>query len=147
MINCMAHSMLTIREACSFAYKRIDLLRHVGSGPHTWTRAGFRLEKCHRKARPAGLDRPKISLRWKQGMRTLPLYGFPYTKLPHLQCPTDDLLGHGNRTANAWRGCTNRQRKRSAATNEWRGKDLRGISAILRSYQLCLSHQAVTQPS
>ena len=35
MMNCMEHSMLTLRETCNIVRKCIDLLHHVGPGPHT----------------------------------------------------------------------------------------------------------------
>ena len=41
-MDCMAHSVLTLRATCNISCKRIDRLRHVGPGPHTWwTKAGF----------------------------------------------------------------------------------------------------------
>ena len=71
-MDCMAHSMLTLRETCNIAYKRIDILRHVGPEPYTQvTRAGFAMRSCNiRKLAPAGLDRLKISLRWIEDVRT-----------------------------------------------------------------------------
>ena len=58
-----------------------------------------------------------------------------------MQSPTDGLVGHGNRAPNAWRGCTDRQEKRSGATNElWNefGDISHKLSATLESYRLCV---------
>ena len=111
-------------------------------GPQTWwTRAG--LEERHRKARsswPGSVEDASPMERCTNAakIRDSRYYAIewrrreyknvfrakkdsPYTELPLVQASTDGLVGHGNQSSNALPGCTDRQEKRSAATNEWGG--------------------------
>ena len=70
IMDCMACSMLTLRETCNITYKPTDFPCDVGPGPHTWwTRAGFTWMRSDiEKPAQTGLDwlmMPEDGLCWR----------------------------------------------------------------------------------